>query len=404
MIASGYLPYLFSENLCNGKLVLALQNAGIDVDVISRCDSGPSYSVNWTDPWLELKHNTFLVSYKVGNSFHRSLDVLTSGIKMNLTFQNGIRWTRRAYELANKLISENHYDAILTRSPDDLSHLVGYKLNKKFGIKWIANWNDPAAPIWPKPYTHNFNAIIQKTRMRFTEKMLRAADVVTFPSNSLREHFISHFPFLSDCNTAIIPHIALVQSAFPNVKPQINSGLRLLHSGNLSTERDPELTFKAIRELINEGFNDIYFDIMGNINNYTQQLILKYGLSENVKCIGSFSYMEALSKMQEYDILVLLEAILEKGIFFASKFTDYAQCRKPILAISPITGFAKETIDKYGGGICADNTDYIDIKAKIKQLYLAKQANSLTRDFTSDSLVNNFAPQTIIATYRSIIK
>ena len=42
--------------------------------------------------------------------------------------------------------------------------------------------------------------------------------------------------------------------------------------------------------------------------------------------------MEALSKMQTYDILVLLEARLEKGIFFASKFTDYLQTGLPILA------------------------------------------------------------------------
>ena len=43
MIATGYPPYLFSENLCNGKLVMALLQAGIEVDVISRIDEGPSY-------------------------------------------------------------------------------------------------------------------------------------------------------------------------------------------------------------------------------------------------------------------------------------------------------------------------------------------------------------------------
>ena len=40
MIATGYPPYLFSENLCNGKLVMALLQAGIEVDVISRIDEG----------------------------------------------------------------------------------------------------------------------------------------------------------------------------------------------------------------------------------------------------------------------------------------------------------------------------------------------------------------------------
>lgn len=38
-IASGYLPYTFSENLCNAKLVYALQEAGWHVDVISKKDN-----------------------------------------------------------------------------------------------------------------------------------------------------------------------------------------------------------------------------------------------------------------------------------------------------------------------------------------------------------------------------
>ena len=52
MIATGYPPYLFSENLCNGKLVMALLQAGIEVDVISRIDEGPSYGTDWTEPCL----------------------------------------------------------------------------------------------------------------------------------------------------------------------------------------------------------------------------------------------------------------------------------------------------------------------------------------------------------------
>ena len=48
MIATGYPPYLFSENLCNGKLVMALLQAGIEVDVISRIDEGPLYGTIYT--------------------------------------------------------------------------------------------------------------------------------------------------------------------------------------------------------------------------------------------------------------------------------------------------------------------------------------------------------------------
>ena len=45
-IASGYLPYTFSENLCNGKLVYAMKLNGWDVDVISRVDEVLHTQVN----------------------------------------------------------------------------------------------------------------------------------------------------------------------------------------------------------------------------------------------------------------------------------------------------------------------------------------------------------------------
>jgi len=403
MIASGYLPYTFSENLCNGKLVMALKHSDIDVNVISRVDEGPTYSAEWSEPWSELKSTSHTVRYEVGNKLVRLADVVYSGIRMNFEFQNGIRWIRRAYDKAVELMKTRKYDAVLTRSPGDMAHLVGYKLKQRFGIKWLANWNDPAEPIWPEPYTHHFSSSEQKKKMQFTDKLLRYADINTFPSNSLRNHFISHFPFLESQNTEVIPHIALENQFFPRTSALTNSTkLRLLHSGNLSQERNPELTFRAMRELIDEGKNNFEFHIMGHVNNYTEELIKKYKLEEYVKCIGSYAYMDALKKMQEYDVLVLLEAILEKGIFFASKFTDYAQCCKPILAISPSQGFARDTLTQYGGGLWCDNTDYTSIKSALLTLLNFKRNNDKF-DLGSHNLLNQFLPKTVSQKYKSII-
>lgn len=88
--------------------------------------------------------------------------------------------------------------------------------------------------------------------------------------------------------------------------------------------------------------------------------------------------------MQEFDCLVLLEARLKKGIFFASKFTDYAQLEKPILAISPTNGFAADTLAQFGGGISVNNQSYRSIKKwYFKALYGLDESYSFTRLFYS---------------------
>ena len=100
LIAPGYLPYTFSENLCNGKLAYAMFKEGWHVDVISKVDEGPAYSNEWTEPWLPLKENNITLTYEVGGSFTRIFDTLRSSLKMGIYPEGGIRWACRAYELA----------------------------------------------------------------------------------------------------------------------------------------------------------------------------------------------------------------------------------------------------------------------------------------------------------------
>lgn len=399
LIATGYLPYTFSENLCNAKLAYALQQSGWEVDVISRVDEGNTYSSEWQEPWLCLKPHVYEVTYPVGNKISRTWDLLRSTLQMEGYPLSGVRWARRAYQKAVELYKKKHYDMVLTRSPNDVPHIVGYKLKQRFGVRWIANWNDPSATIWPEPYTHHFSASKTKILEKYTIQCLKGADVNTFPSQSLLDHFIEHFPFLRNQHTEVIPHIALWETLYAPAKRVKKDKLYLCHSGNLSIERNPELLFRAMREMIDEGHSLIRLDIMGHINDYTQQLIDKYALSDYVGCAGSYPYMEAMQRLRAYDVLVLLEARLKRGIFFASKFTDYAQSTRPILAVSPKEGFAHDMLIQYGGGIFVDNENYQDIKCGLIKLYKAWEDDSLDSAYSTRQLYEEFSAQKVVDIY-----
>ena len=403
-ITAGYLPYTFSECLCNAKLVFALQEKGWEVDVISKKDEGPTYCSQWQSPWLPLKAHTYEISYSAGGKLLRLFDIIRSTIQMG-QISSGVRWARRAYQLALKMHKNKHYDAVLTRSPSDFPHLVGYKLKQKTGIRWIANWNDPAATIWPEPYSHHFSPIKFRIINNSTVRYLRYADINTFPSQTLLDHFILYYPFLKDKKTVVIPHIALCEKIAPKIEPPLQSGkFRMCHSGNLSAERDPKLTFQAMRQLIDDGCDKMEFHIMGHVNDHTQKLIEKYHLQDYVYYIGRFPYMEALKKMQEYDCLVLLEAILKKGIFFPSKLTDYAQLRRPILAISPVDGFAASAIAKYGGGVSVNNEDCQSIKEGLFSLYTAWESKRLASQYSSVHLYEQISTAKVTDIYERILK
>lgn len=407
LITTGYLPYTFSECLCNAKLVYALQENGWEVDVISRVSDGETYCSDWTEPWLCLRQNVHEVDYAMGTRVSRYWDMLCSAIGMGYPLA-GIRWAHRAYKKAVALHKENHYDVIFTRSPSDVSHIVGLKLKKRFGIQWIANWNDPVDMIWPSevpPYIRSpYKGFKKYMYKSYFNSCLGNADVNTFPAQTLLDHFSEFFPILQSNNAKVIPHIGCSHTIYSSHPYKKGKQFRLVHAGNLVNKRNPELFFKALRELIDESKIQIYFDVMGVMSDYMFQLVKKYDLQDYVRFIGSYSYIEALKKMSEYDVLVLLEAKMRNGIFFASKITDYAQVERPILAISPVKGFAKSAISQYGGGYVVNNEDVHDIKRGLLELYSAWEKGELQNKYSAQELFNQFEPCQVVNIYNTIVK
>ncbi len=405
LIATGYLPYAFSENLCNGRLVKALLQAGIEVDVISRKDEGPTYSTSWDGPWKELQANTHEIEYCCGGKVFQILDTLRACFELGVCLPiAGIRWGRYALQKALSLHAEKQYDAVLTRSPSDIPHIVGRAFARKTGVKWLANWNDPTLTTWPDCYRHQVHPMYAWKYDSIINSCMEKADVNTFPSPHLRDHYKKRYKSLTELNTEVIPHVQM-----PGYKPaqRIASSekcLRMCHSGNMSAERNPETLFKAMRLAMDATGQVIHLDIMGVSNPLTQQLIEKYELSNYVHCIGSFPYLKSLEKLLEYDVLVLLEAVLKKGIFFASKLADYAQANRPILAVSPQVGYAADMLRETRAGIAVDNESPEAIAKALENLLTSKQNNSLDSDFAVAQLSRRYSPDVVAGIYVKLLR
>jgi glycosyltransferase involved in cell wall biosynthesis len=272
------------------------------------------------------------------------------------------------------------------------------------GIKWISNWNDPATTLWPEPYTQRLTNREYAIARKYESACLLNSDAITFPAETLASIFKKEYPFLSNKTCVIIPHIALINTLLKEQK-HIKDGLfRICHSGNLSIERNPENLFKAIREIIDEHTIQMRFDIMGYANDFTQSLVSKYRLNDIVNFIGGHPYIEAMNLLPYYDVLVLIEAILDYGMFFPSKLVDYAQSKRPILAISPSKGYVADKIKKKGGGIVVDNTDYREIKIALWNMYQKWETNTLQDSYSTDGLLEDYSTDKVIELYRSLFR
>ena len=315
----------------------------------------------------------------------------------------GVRWARRAYEKALELHSKNKYDVVISRAPTDISHLPAYRFSKKTGVKWIANWNDPATTIWPEPYAHIMPTWRRKIYNIYTSVILQNADINTYPSVDLGNHFIKFFPQIDHSKTEIIPHVGFKTIA-KNEKTKHDT-FKMCHAGNLSKERNPERFFQALYWFVQEHPNaNIKVDLMGVSDYSLNKLVNNYGLDRTVNIIGSFPYKEALYRMSSYDVLLLIEAELQDAIFLPSKLIDYSQLVVPIFAITSKQGCISKLIDQYGGGICAEASSAEAIYEGIKDLYSNWENDKTMQKYDTATLYRNFEQKNIIKKYKKLFE
>ena len=405
MFAPAFPPFANPEAIVNGKLALSILQAGWHVDIITRNFAeewkGYNYGSAWIEPWLSLKDQTHIVSYKTKYKFTQRLDTAWCGLQMRHPV-NGCRWASHAFELAIKLHMEKQYDVILSRSLPEYGHLPALNFARYTKLPWIANWNDANYLKAPPPAGDGVDAKLGFFLERYLMEVARTASWHTFPSDRMRHHICGYLKNGTEDKSSTIPHIALKKEAILNHKK--NKVFTLCYAGNLYAGRDPKLLFDGLKSFLEsiklqDGFKLI---LVGLESIGLKDLVKDYDLENNISITGPVSYAETLKFCVSSDILIILEEPFIDGIFLPSKFIDYVQTGKPVMAISPINGTLRDILTKYGGGIAVDCTSVTEITNALIELYDMWQHDKINDIYSSEKLFQLFDPKAVVEIYRGL--
>lgn len=388
-IAPESFPVNGAEAIVNIKQLEILSEAGCIIDVVSK-------KRKWTDyPLMELSdtniHLNSLHVLEVDNRLNWStikLHILTW-----LTFgvvYKGAHWAWLALQTCKKLLRENQYDCVMTKSFP--SELVGYWIKKHKNIKWVATWNDPF-PVekYPVPYGNGSEAKIFWGAKRLIPIMEQYPDMHLFPSDRLRDYMLRYLD-IPATKMKIVPHVVLENATPIASKP--HKGLSILHSGNLNYPRDPKpflIAFSLFLKQNPQADVKVYFQgvLPANFSSLVQELELE----KNVGVLPSVSYQESMRMLAEYDVALIIEAPCKEGIFLPTKVSDYMQEHKIIWAISPLEGVLH---DLYKNG-------YVGYFSNCKNKEdIAEELNKLFLDFLSKKLKVSKIPESYLSS--SLIK
>jgi glycosyltransferase involved in cell wall biosynthesis len=344
-----FAPRAGAEAFCGNKMVRALREAGASVTVLS------SETV-WFDGATDDSHIWDSVGETIDIPTPSHPNLLSSAV-MASRFQTPFyaRWIGRAVDAAAALHSLTPFDLVYSRSVPSVAHMAGFWCARKFGLPWIANFNDPwifnfflergqsmgyAAPAGTDTAYPKLSRFETRAQHFWLRRTLQKADLITYPCKGLHDFHTS----LADLDHAaeIIPHIGYRPEG---PSPDPNGEFRLVHAGTLGasevTGRSPKALLSGLNAFVKstpDAATRAKLVFVGPEDKDTQALVCELGLQKNVQFVGRVNYEVSLGHIFSASACLLIEANMDQGIFFPSKLADYIACGKPILSLSPRNG------------------------------------------------------------------
>lgn len=386
MIAPRSIPVYGAEEIVNLKLLKALSNSGqFKIDLISRRNKTVDYPYDAHDVESVRLNSNHIVEVDNRVTPQVALQHLNALAKFGCVFR-GAHWAAECVPIAENLVRNNNYDYVITKS--ESSFLLGYYLKKKFGVKWVATWNDPY-PFYkcPPPYGSG-----PKSRSLFDGRimsMLRTADIHVFPNERLRNYVRTYIDIV-DSKTRIVPHVVIRDEIMSHDSHQLSDTLRLISSGNIRAPRDPKPFLRALQRLVSATPNiKISFSLLGLTDDTLPQYVSGLGLDNFVKFLKPVPYGDSIKALSDYDVAVIFEAPCEEGIFLPTKVSDYMQSGVNIFAVSPSIGVLNDLYRESKIGYFADATDENAIFIELKKLYDDFAAHRLFTPAIAEEYLDN---------------
>ena len=274
-------------------------------------------------------------------------------------------WIRPSVKKISKLLKSNHYDAVITTGPPHSLHRIGYFLKVKHPeLKWIADFRDPWTTIG---YHHQLKLTkaSQEKHLKMEKEVLTTADHVVVTSPTTQDEFKSKTK----------TPVSVITNGYDDVDIEVHldEQFSISHVGTLMNERNPELLWKAISELLDEEEHlkmHLELQFVGQVGQDIIDSLNAKNLMKHSTFTGYLPHKEAQVIMHKSQLLLLIEKNMDltKSII-PGKLFEYFQAERPIIAIGPNQWDVSELINAQNVGKTFQYNEFDNIKDYIRTCY-----------------------------------
>lgn len=313
-------------------------------------------------------------------------------------------WNRFAYQQSVKTIKSENIGIVITTGPPHSTHLVGRKLKKKYGIKWIADFRDP----WTEVY---YNRALYKSRLAnkidsaMERRVLNEANTVVTIGPGMQKMLQGKLPEpqrskvhyvyngfdgeLFDRLVKIpadyfcISHLGILSENQPI--DAFLEGLRLCLDRNIGMKRNFRLQFVG--------------DISPSIIKKAEEKIGR----ENLELVGYVQHAEAVQYMKNADLLLNSFAISDdSSLLVSGKLMEYIATGNPIIGLGHPEGDAALLMKRNPHMSVFDRENILGITLFIEMIYL----HWLNKDvqYSTDESYKKYSRQNMTRELSQIIR
>lgn len=279
-------------------------------------------------------------------------------------------WNRFAIRKAKQLLTEDQFDAIITTSPPHSTQLIGWKLKKKFGLKWIVDFRDPWSGII---FYHELgHSLFSRYIDRYYEsQVVKNADKIVVVGDKMKSDLSGEFK-MNGQNIEVI-HNGFDNRDFEQIpnEPDSNGPFKVVYTGTLSSLYNYQPMFEAVAACAKEF--PIKCDVYGKIHDDIKSELL--GICPEFEFHGEVKHSEVNEKQQSADLLVMAIADVPNAEHVISgKLFEYLKSGNPILCLGPPQGDAAKIIQACEAGRTFERHELEEMRTFILELAERKRS------------------------------
>ena len=245
-------------------------------------------------------------------------------------------WNAYALAAVEKLLAQGEtFDAVLTSSPPHSTQLIGLALQKKHGLRWLADLRDPWTDIY---YTKDLHRTAAAARLdaHYEQQVLRGADAVLVTSPETERLFRRKLPDLAKGKIVVLPN-GYDNADFQQASSPPTDCLRITHTGTISARYRIENLLHALAACAQSyPAVPLRLRFVGQVDEGVRREVAAAGLAAVTEFLPFVPHQQSVAHLLSSSVLLMAipDVALNKGIL-PGKVFEYLAARKPVLCVGP---------------------------------------------------------------------